>query len=1253
MDNKADTTDGHRGGSDDASNTGAPRADQRAGTSAPRNARTGVTKRQRSTHRRQSIVSQRRVATRVFRLALSLLLIIGGAVGIAAFRLSRGTISLSVFKGSIESAIAAELGGNSFFVRDAELALGSEGLEIALLDIRISGPSGTALVQSPRAVVGLSGAAALRGQLGFSRLDLVSPRLQFFYAEDGTLSLKFAQQSDGSASGASDTASAAAVADPAAAAAQVPGAGSETAGTIDFVKAMTDISAQARRREHVTAYMREIGLKQLTLVIDNGRRKTIWRVPEVKLDLSHKTNRSFIEGRATIDSLTGPWTLDFQTAEVAGSDQLVVQATVNGVNPRGLSRQILSLAPFERVDVPLDGTARLDLSSKGSVNAASFALAARPGRILAGTVRGDAGQVEAASIKGEYSGAKSQFTFSEASLSVDRNRLDLTGTITRAATPAADGLPVWNFDTAATGGFLAPVEAAAGPTPIREFRARGQLVLEARRASITELILAAGGASVVAKGSIADVGTDASHELEARIAPMPLRQMLALWPSTLAPDARAWLSAHLSKGQLNSGVIKLASVGDTRLSMTLDVANAEISGVAGLPPLIAPRGLVRLEGGGLEFTVPDATLGVEGKRLLLKGLRLTVVETVDGTSPTAEMAFRLLGPLTAAFDLADREPFRFLKARGITFGATEGKLDGQFKLTLPLSESIQASDVRVEGRLRVTDARIRQAIGPHDVTGGKFDVEFSDTAIDGRGDFLFKGIPVKVAGQHFLNTSADRQSPVKFILKLDDNDRSQLGLDVVDLVTGEIPVEITVGPDLKGEYQTRVDADLTRAELTIESVAFRKQAGAPARLQFDVAKGAVGRTELRNFKIAGDTIAAEGFIVLGADGRAKEISFPSFSLNTVSRLEVQGLLRPDQVWDVKAKGATFDGREVFRDLFNFQHQTKTAGKDKAGLDLSAEFDTVIGFNETNLKTVRLKLQKRIEGGAEKTTALEVTALHETGKPFEARIRNVRGERSLIATSQDAGQTFKAIGFYPNAGGGDMNLEVTLDGRGSGERNGTLKADRFFVLGDPIISEVYQNNDSGSNASPAARGPRKKVVRERFEFDWMVLPFSVGCGQFVMNDVEIRGPLVGARMRGKADFKSQRLQIGGTYIPLSGLNSAIGGVPVLGQILAGPKGEGIFGITFAIQGQMANPDVLVNPLSGIVPGILRETQQLTPDSYKITPCSDRVVPFSRPDAARSSSAAPAAAGSGPAVSPRAARPDVITDWSSDARGPRQK
>src|SRR5690606_27574363 len=130
-----------------------------------------------------------------------------------------------------------------------------------------------------------------------------------------------------------------------------------------------------------------------------------------------------------------------------------------------------------------------------------------------------------------------------------------------------------------------------------------------------------------------------------------------------------------------------------------------------------------------------------------------------------------------------------------------------------------------------------------------------------------------------------------------------------------------------------------------------------------------------------------------------------------------------------------------------------------------------------------------------------------------------------------------------------------------------------------------------------------------------LPFSIGHGQFVIGESEIRGPLVGATLRGKADFRSRQVNIGGTYVPLQGLNSALGVIPGLGQILAGPRGEGILGITFAIRGPMANPEVLVNPLSLVAPGIFREMFQMTPNQTVTPP---RTVPRQPSTGPRSSS-----------------------------------
>ena len=54
---------------------------------------------------------------------------------------------------------------------------------------------------------------------------------------------------------------------------------------------------------------------------------------------------------------------------------------------------------------------------------------------------------------------------------------------------------------------------------------------------------------------------------------------------------------------------------------------------------------------------------------------------------------------------------------------------------------------------------------------------------------------------------------------------------------------------------------------------------------------------------------------------------------------------------------TFDGRDLFKSFF-FVPPEKQGDKDRPGLDLRAEFETVIGFFETSARGVSLSMQKR-------------------------------------------------------------------------------------------------------------------------------------------------------------------------------------------------------------------------------------------------------------------------------------------------------
>jgi hypothetical protein len=103
---------------------------------------------------------------------------------------------------------------------------------------------------------------------------------------------------------------------------------------------------------------------------------------------------------------------------------------------------------------------------------------------------------------------------------------------------------------------------------------------------------------------------------------------------------------------------------------------------------------------------------------------------------------------------------------------------------------------------------------------------------------------------------------------------------------------------------------------------------------------------------------------------------------------------------------------------------------------------------------------------------------------------------------------------------------------------------------------------------------------------------VGGGKFRLKDAYMNGPMLGATMRGAVDFKAQTVDLGGTYVPLYGLNSALGSIPILGRVLVGRQGEGVVGITFAIKGKLDDPQVLVNPMSVMTPGIFRQIFEFT-------------------------------------------------------------
>ncbi len=1179
-------------------------------------------------------------------LAKGLGLLAGSTAVVAALlyvKLLHSPISLKMLAESIESSIAADLAGMSLKIDDAELRLAQGGrVEFGLRNVRLLDSNGLQIGQAPTATIEVSSRALRYGQIAPERIQLISPRLNIALGD---------HMSAGASHAASPAVAApvqtAVNADPAAADAEAP------LGRAELIKMLVEATSRARRREAASAFLKEITLSEATIVVEVAARKSIWRAPLIQVDIDHRRSRSLIDGRATIGSLAGDADITFSVFELDAANTVELTLGVQRLVPRGFARTLPQLALLESIALPLAGDIRLTLAKTGEVLAGKMALGVGVGKLDLPWLLGTPLTVDGGQLDLTYDNARQLFEIAPSSLLFGTSVIKFGGTFAKGQHPTEG--PGWSLNLAALPGSNVADDRGQVIAPVTNGTLSGFVVPDLGRVILSQFQAKIADTELRADGFATDVTGAIQGRLDGRIGTMPVALLKGLWPRALAPAARTWVTRRITRGQLQGGTFKLA-VGDSqtggagqtsRASLAMEGTGVDIQAMEGLPPLDVPRMLVRLEGTSLEINAPDAAFVVgEGRRFPLKTVRLTAVD-LTGDQPTAEIAARLTGPLGAGLELVERLSGQSLRSFGVNPLAVEGKVEGPLKVVVPLHANVSASELKIDGKLKLSDGRARQLIGPYDVSGASLAFDITDKAIDARGDLLIKGVSAKATWQYVFQTPADKQPPLRVVATLDANERTQLGLDVNDIVQGEVPVEIVVARDTRGEAQVRVRADLAKADLVLENVAWRKPPGRAAVFQFDVGKGPQGRTELQNVKLVGDDVAVEGWMALGPDNKLKEFMFPEFSVNVVTRLEVQGKLRPDNVWEIKAKGPTYDGKDLFRSLFNVGQLTDrpiAPSKEKAGLELVAEIDNVIGYAETSLRGVRAKVARRND----KLTALDVRAMHDGGKPFAAELRTEGAGRRLLARSADAGQTLRIVGFYPNAIGGQLELEANLDAKGAADKTGLLRVDQFAVLGDPIVSEVLQSSDSGQPAI-SKRG-QKRVVRERIEFDRLRVPFSIGFGQFVMNDAAISGPLIGATIQGKVDFKSRTLDVGGTYVPLSGINSAVGAIPVLGQLLAGPKGEGVFGVTYGVKGSIADPQVIVNPLSLVTPGIFREVFQMTPSNPRVQPRAEPPAPAQKAvaPATRASSSAPAPE-TQPARVPqrKAADPEVIGGWTSES------
>lgn len=1115
-------------------------------------------------------------------------------------RLSRGPVSLSGLVPTIETAINGELADLHVKIDDAILqrAPDGPGLLFRLRNLRLIDKDGAILAQAPLAAIGMSGAALLSGRLAPGSVDFIGPRLLLLYDSDEGLALSFSRPGDAPIRGSL----------PAGEDGEMPVAeiAPETIVTkrrdsvaggqaLDVARTLAEVFERARSGN--TSYLTRFGVQDALVVLSQDGTQTSWQVPDFSIDLEHGSQRTTLVGQANFASTKGDWQLEFRTAQQPRRQSLSITALIQNLVPSGLAGDFPTLGVFKTLDMVVNGETTLDLSDSGKFLAAEGTFDLEAGQITAPWDPDSPLRIDRGQLNIRYRKDEDVLMIAPSSLYWGESKLVFTGEFRPVRD--ASGVPtLWNFAVRADEAVLAVEEAGLAPMKIDEWQVSGSIEPKQGRVTISRLAIGAGDASIALSGSFTDMpGADEVH-LAGEVSPMPVDTLKRFWPKFLAGKARAWALERVAGGEVLGGrfnvslgaddLAKVESGGEIppeAVNVELDFAGMDIAYIADMPPVSTGAAKLSVRGVAFAVDIPAGRIVVpSGHEIALSEGRFFIPDLRQDPQQ-GEITFDAAAATPTVLELLDQEPLGYIKSVGLKPDFLGGTAQGGFVLTMPLLANLEFSQVKMRGAARLNDAIASNVVGDMDMAGSALDVNLTEQSVEAKGEITIKGVPAELTWQRVFNMPDELQPPVQISARLDAAARDKLGMKINHLVQGTTPVTLQVaGLDDGADRVMNVKADLSAAQLTFGGLGWTKPMGQRATVQLDIVRKPDGSTDLENLRILGDDIDIQGGIALDPDNHLREFYFSDFSVNRLTHVEISARVREDQVLEVKAQGPSYDGRQFFQSLFSAGQFEGAVEPDLPfGVDLTATIGTVHGFYDTTAHNVQVMVQKR--NG-------RLVALDAKGElnnaPLAVRLEQSKGARLIKAEARDAGAAFRLVGFYPSVEGGETSLQVNLDAGAPGTKSGTLWAREFVVLGDSVVNDVLTDPHSA-----AVLGDRKQqVVRQRILFNRLRAPFSVGGGKFRLKDAYMNGPMLGATMRGTVDFKAETVDLGGTYVPLYGLNSALGSIPILGRVLVGRQGEGVVGITFAIKGKLDAPQVLVNPMSVMTPGIFRQIFEFT-------------------------------------------------------------
>ncbi|MEJ8474342.1 AsmA-like C-terminal domain-containing protein [Roseibium algae] len=703
--------------------------------------------------------------------------------------------------------------------------------------------------------------------------------------------------------------------------------------------------------------------------------------------------------------------------------------------------------------------------------------------------------------------------------------------------------------------------------------------------------LVAGPSKAFASGSL-EIRGDGPYlavALDARDFPIGLAKQV--WPITLVPPARRWIIDRIKAGKIEHleymGSVRPPafdyrdpdpgwSGNDMLLDMTY--SGASVDPVGQVPRIVGLHGTVKMADETLFVHGIDGHSDTEdgGKVNVPEGM-FTILNLRERDGKIGVVDVNLDGGAKDLADILNSDPFFILDKSDLVSEGVSGTAKMHFEAQFPLVKNLNMNDVEWKAEGTAKNFTSKALIKGYSIASADLHMTGDRTRLDIKGKGILDGISADIDLLLPLGGSKV-QGRQGVVLDVSAKQLKERGIDLTDFLSGTMKMSFKDVDGIKA-----FDVDLTKTRLKLSALGWEKSPGVPARVTFQLNETDENR-QVQNFELTSDGVDVAGNLALSLAGDLLNASFNKFQLRNGDDASLVINRSKNGRYKVAISGEEFDARGLIRQV----GKTKTGDSSSDfsnGLAITANLSRVKGFNGVSIGGFAGIIQTDAMG----VTAADVTGLLNGRAAFSFEIDDAPqgGGRIAVGAFDDSGALLKFLDLYQRMRGGKGTLRVDMADYTTW--NGTFGVTDLSITEDPAIKKLSQRGGANSNRSQGAvvvsRGGAGNGGEASFET--MDIAFTRLNETLTITRGALEGAVIGGTVSGEVDLDAQTMDLNGTFVPIYALNNFFAKIPLLGLALGGDTGEGLIGVTYRLSGPVANPELSVNPISAIAPGIFRK------------------------------------------------------------------